>query len=590
MDTLHAVVDFAGSPQDLVPLRLAFGKPRSELFAWSVAEVTAVLLEVDALARRGFWCVGYLRYEAAAAFEPRSAVHHAQGPLAYFSVHARQVTWPNFGSVLPVGLDWQWQSTRGQFDTGIARIQAAIASGEVYQVNYTTALGAGFGGDPFNLFSSLRRAQPHANAVYLRNATEAVLSVSPELFFDWQGDLLRCRPMKGTAPRGATPEQDQRNAQLLRTSTKERAENVMIVDLIRNDMSRVAQHGSVKVTRLFDCEPWPTVWQMTSSVAARTRPGTRLLDLFQALFPCGSVTGAPKLRAMHWIMETEPLARGVYCGAVGVVLPGGAARFNVPIRTVTVRDGRATCGIGSGITADSTPDGEWAEWTHKSLFLEQVRQPFSLLQTVRIEDGHPHKLDLHLDRLVAAAAHFGFALDRVVVERELDDAVARGPRAGRARLTVDARGQVAVELSGRPHAPGGPLRVILAPHAVAAPHAFLMHKTTRRDHYEQFSSDRPDVFDTLMWNDRGEITEFTRGNVLMELRSGGLVTPPLHCGLLDGVGRACVIAAGGVREVAVRVDELHTVRRIWFVNALRGRVPVQLDRDTCPARPTALAS
>jgi para-aminobenzoate synthetase/4-amino-4-deoxychorismate lyase len=574
----HSVIDFCAGQDDLLPLRLAFGNPCQELFAWSGAEVRALLTEVDALARRGFWCVGYLRYEAACAFEPSAALHASDGPLAYFSVHEHQIDFPDLSWEQAGSIEWQRQISRASFGTQIDRIREAIARGEVYQVNLTSQVVSRFEVDPFLHFCALRRAQPRANAAFFSNAQETILSVSPELFFAWNDHELQCRPMKGTAPRGHTPEADRRSVERLRNSAKERSENVMIVDLIRNDMSRVAQPGSVKVTRLFECEPWPTVWQMTSSVVAHTRPNTRLLDVFQALFPCGSITGAPKLRAMHWIRELEPGARGVYCGAAGVVLPGGSARFNVPIRTVTVREGRASCGVGSGVTFDSTAEGEWAEWDSKTQFLQQASRPFRLLQTVRIQHGQPRHLELHLDRLEAASAQFGFAFEREAVRERLENAAMASDAAiCRARVTVDVRSAVVVEISELPHTPGGLLPVALATHAVAAPSAFLRHKTTRRDHYEEFAADTPAAFDTLLWNDRGEVTEFTRGNVIIESATGERLTPPLHCGLLDGVGRACELATGHVQEAVVRVEELRSARRIWFVNALRGLVPVYLN-------------
>lgn len=576
MEAPHALVDFAAGPQGHAPLQLAFGAPVRELIARSVSEVRTVLEEVDALARSGLWCVGYLRYEAATAFDAAAVVHEADGPLAYFSIHERTIDLPDFAREPSVALDWSRAMPRARFDEDIARIRTAIADGEVYQVNYTAALQGRFDGEPFNLFCALRRAQPHGQCLYVANNLEAVLSVSPELFFDWQGDALNCRPMKGTAARGLTPEGDLRHRDQLARSEKERAENVMIVDLLRNDMSRIAMPGSVQVPRLFDCEAWPTVWQMTSSIAARTRPGTRLVNVFEALFPCGSVTGAPKLRAMHWIRELEPQPRGVYCGAAGVVLPGGAARFNVPIRTVTLRQGEATCGIGSGITAGATAEGEWAEWARKAHFLEQASRPFQLLQTMRVQDGKACALELHLDRLAAAAAHFGFAFDRGQARRQVDAGVAVRSGVARARITVDLRGSIDVEMTDIPHTPAEFLNVTLAGHPMSAAPAFLRHKTTRREHYERFAPVAPGVFDTLLWNERGEVTEFTRGNVIMEMSDGSRVTPPLDSGLLDGVGRACELGAGRVHERVVRVGELPQVRRLWFVNALRGLREVKL--------------
>ncbi|HSV79675.1 MAG TPA: aminodeoxychorismate synthase component I [Ramlibacter sp.] len=571
----HAVIDFRAD-DDLPALRLAFDGPIRELFAWSPREVRAVLAEVDAAARSGLWCVGYLRYEAAAAFEPRAALHPADGPLAYFSLHDRQAAFPDLRLEHAGDLRWRSATDRAGFDAAMAKIHAAIAQGEIYQVNYTTELAADYQDDAFPLFCALQRAQGQSNAAYLANREETVLSVSPELFFDWHQGTLHCRPMKGTAARGATPELDERNARQLQRSAKERAENVMIVDLIRNDLSRVAQLGSVRVPSLFECRPWPTVWQMTSTVVARSRPQATLPDVFEALFPCGSVTGAPKLRAMHWIRELEPRPRGVYCGAVGVVQPGGAARFNVPIRTVVLRDGRASCGVGSGITADATAEGEWAEWTNKAQFLQQASRAFRLLQTIRREDGQWRHLELHLDRLAQAALQFGFAFERQAVRAALEDA-ASGRASGRVRVTVDVRGAVEVQIAELPRPPGQPLPVALAPGPVSAPAAFLRHKTTRREHYEGLPADTAAAFDTLAWNAHGEVTEFTRGNVIVERADGQRVTPPLHCGLLDGVGRAQALATGAAREAVVRVEDLASARALWFVNALRGWLPVYLN-------------
>lgn len=580
MPHLHALIDFAAAAADFPPLRLAFGPPVRELVAHHPHEVRPLLREVDALARAGAWCVGFLRYEAATAFEPRAAVHPADGPLAAFSVHRETLPWPDLEARGPARTsDWTSALDRPGFDAAIAHIHQAIADGEIYQANYTAPLQARFDGDPLALFAALRRAQPQANAAYLQAGDERILSVSPELFFDWQADgLLRSAPMKGTAPRGATPAEDAANARALRASAKEQAENVMIVDLIRNDLARVAKTGSVRVPRLFDCQAWPTVWQMVSLVEARTRPGTTLADVFQALYPCGSVTGAPKLRAMHWIRTLEPQPRGVYCGAIGVVQPGGAARFNVPIRTVTLRGTQARCGIGSGITADARAEAEWQEWGHKAAFLQQASQPFALLQTLRLQDGRWQHLDLHLDRLQRAAAQFGFAFDRT---RALDEALAAAAgtastRPARGRILVAPGGQVQVEVLPLPATPPSPVRARLADRAMEAPAAFLRHKTTRRAHYEAFEPSTPGLFDTLLWNARGELTEFTRGNLLLQRADGRIVTPPLHCGLLDGVGRAVELAAGRVQEEVVRVEDLPQARQLWFVNSMRGVVPVEL--------------
>ena len=407
--TLTAHIDFADPHDRSAPrLRQAFGAPREVLQAHQLQDVRAVLDAVHAAAQRGHWCVGHVRYEAAAAFDAALQTHAADGPLAWFAVYDAPLPWPADGSADAADpaaqVEWTGGPDRAGFDAAIAHIQQAISAGELYQVNYTAPLtGSLRQGSAAALFAALQRAQPGGYAAHMAAGPEQVLSVSPELFFDWHdapgGGRILARPMKGTAARGATPADDAAQAAHLRASPKERAENVMIVDLLRNDLSRIAQPHSVRVPALFHTEGLPTVWQMTSDVQARTRAGIRLSDVFAALFPCGSVTGAPKVRAMQMIRALESAPRGVYCGAVGVVRPAGvagpdglcsvAATFNVPIRTVVLRAGAdgattATCGIGSGITSGATADAEWSEWRHKRAFVERASAPFDLLETLAL--------------------------------------------------------------------------------------------------------------------------------------------------------------------------------------------------------------
>ncbi|WP_101049401.1 aminodeoxychorismate synthase component I, partial [Macromonas nakdongensis] len=410
VETLHAVVDFA-APEGGSPLRAAFGAPLRTLVAHTGPQVREVLQAVQAEAEQGRWCVGWVAYEAAPAFDTALQTHPPDGPLAWFGVHAAPAE--GAAQVPPPSQDahatWQFPDDATAFAHDMATLHAAIAAGELYQVNHTApTTGVLTQGRSWDLFAALRRAQPGGYAAFIDTGAEQVLSLSPELFFDWDGQRLLSRPMKGTAPRGATPAEDATRAQGLRQSAKEQAENVMIVDLIRNDLSRVAEPFSVRVPRLFHLEALPTVWQMTSDVEARTRPGTGLVDVFAALFPCGSVTGAPKVQAMRQIRALEPGPRGVYCGAVGVVRPGSqpgavAATFNVPIRTVTVRGERLRCGIGSGITADATAVGEWQEWHHKRAFLARASAPFDLLETLALDGGVFRHLAHHLARLARAA-------------------------------------------------------------------------------------------------------------------------------------------------------------------------------------------
>lgn len=580
-----AWVDFAAPCEGAEPVRGVFVHPFAVHQARRPEEVVAVLQAAEAAARTGRWCVGYVAYEAAPAFDPAFEVHEpATGglPLAWFAEFEALEPWPTAaGHVGYEPLHWASRLGAEAFARNIARIHQAIADGEVYQINYTAPWTTSFQGDPLALFHALLRAQPHSYAACLDTGAGHVLSLSPELFFDWRDERLLARPMKGTAPRGETPEEDLRRAEGLRTHEKERAENLMIVDLIRNDLSRLAEAHSVRVPRLFHTQAWPTVWQMTSDVVCRTRPGTTLVDVFRALFPCGSVTGAPKVRAMHWIhrLETEP--RGVYCGAVGLLQPGGVATFNVAIRTVEVGGQQARCGIGSGITADARAAAEYEEWRVKRGFLERAARPFQLLETMRVSAGQVVRWAYHRARLERAARHFRYPWDADRVEREVS-AAASILREGRLRLLLGADGALALEPGPLPVTPPRPV-VVLAFEPIDGSSEFVRHKTTRREHYERLALEEPAVFDTLLWNARGELTEFTRGNVAVRIE-GQWYTPPESCGLLPGVMRQSLIDAGKLLPRVLRREDLRRAQGLAFVNSLRGWVDVTLEDRTVRQR------
>lgn len=572
----RALIDFL--QEDGAPLRLALDDCAEVLRADTPDQVRAVLDAAEGRARAGAWCVGYLRYEAAAAFDAAFVTHPADGPLAWFGVFRQAAPWPaSTGTVAADATVWATALDRPTFDARIARIHQAIRDGETYQVNLTAPLHGRFEGDAEAWFHALQRAQPQSYAAFIDTGEEQLLSVSPELFFDWRDGRIVSRPMKGTAPRGASAAEDAGQVRALLASEKERAENLMIVDLIRNDLSRIAQAHSVRVPRLFQTRAWPTVWQMTSDVTAHTREGTRLSDVFAALFPCGSVTGVPKVRATRWIHTLEDGPRGVYCGAIGVLQPGGAATFNVPIRTVQLRGGQAVCGIGSGITIDARAQGEWDEWQNKQGFLHAAVQPFELIETLRLAQGTCRHAEDHLQRLAGSAAHFGFAFDIAAARQALARlAQARGEGLWRVRLLLAASGQMRAEAFAMTET-FAPVAVQLAAQAMDAVHPdFLRHKTSRRAHYERFTPTDAAVFDTLLWNTRGEITEFTRGNVAAQQADGRWITPPLAAGLLPGVARARALAEGRVTEATLRVEALPGLRALAFFNSLRGWLPARL--------------
>ena len=588
-----ALIDFRSPGDGVAPLCLAFGAPRELLRALSLDEVEPLLARVDALARAGAWCVGYLCYEAAGAFDEAFETHAPSDParpLAAFAVYDAPLNDAAFDADGTATVTWTGGPQRGAFDATIAEILRAIADGEVYQVNATAPLTGSLRGDPRALFAALRRAQPNAYAAYLDFGTDAhaddrILSVSPELFFDWRAERLLARPMKGTAPRGATPAEDAAQSQFLRSAAKERAENLMIVDLLRNDLSRIAEPHSVRVPRLFHTEAWPTVWQMSSDVVATTRPGTTLADVFGALFPCGSITGAPKVQAMRLINELEPEPRGVYCGAIGVVQPGGAATFNVPIRTLALRDDGATtrvrCGIGSGITADATAAGEWDEWRHKRAFVDRASQAFELLETLRLEDGVFVDVEAHLARMDGAACHFAFASPLASARLALEELrAAHASGRWRVRLLADRAGVARAQAFAL--APTRePVRVRLAERPLAGSDGeFVRFKTTQRAHYDAFAPADDGVFDTLLWNERGELTEFTRGNVALRI-DGRWLTPAIRCGLLPGIARARLLREGAIEEATLARGDLARAEAVAFFNSLRGWILAAVD---APAR------
>ena len=570
-------------------LRGRWGAPARVLVAHHIDEVKPVLEAVHAAAEAGHWCVGHVRYEAAPAFDAALQVHAADGPLVWFEVHdGAPSAWPSAQAAGHAEARATWLPTlaRPDFDAAIARIHQAIGDGELYQVNYTAPWMGTVTGEGAALFDALLRAQPGGYAACFTAGDEQVLSVSPELFFDWQasaaGGSILARPMKGTAARGATPALDVAAAERLRASPKERAENVMIVDLLRNDLSRIAEPHTVRVPELFHTQALPTVWQMTSDVQARTRTGLRLPDVFAALFPCGSVTGAPKVRAMQLIRELERQPRGIYCGAIGVVRPDGrggiAATFNVPIRTVVMRGTQARCSIGSGITASAEAGAEWQEWLHKQAFLARASEPFEVLETLALVDGvYRHQAE-HLARMAEAAQHFGYPWQPAAVHASLQALAAQhGCGPWRVRLLLDRFGQPRAEAFAlQPTAT--PVRLQLAPRPLAEAHGeWVRFKTTRRAHYAAFApAPGSGIFDTVLFNAEGEITESTFGNLAMQMDDGRWLTPPLACGLLPGVGRAVALREGRVQEGVVRVQDLHRVRRWAFINSLRGWLDAEL--------------
>lgn len=582
---------------------LSFRQPALVLAAHTVGEVLPALREAESLVdARGLYAAGFICYEAAPAFDPSFCVRPAAAdfPMLWFGLYVEpEVASPPIPppASLPLGGEWSPSVTRAEYAAAIDCIQAHIAHGDTYQVNYTFRLRHAFDGDAWALFAALAEAQQAAYAAYVDIGRFAICSASPELFFARAGHQVTARPMKGTAPRGRWSVEDRARAAWLRGSEKNRAENVMIVDMLRSDLGRVARVGSVRVPRLFEVERYPTVWQMTSTVEAET--GASTSDLMATLFPCASITGAPKTRTTQIIAELESEPRRIYTGCIGFLAPGRRAQFNVAIRTVLVdrASGQAEYGVGSGIVWDSIAADEYEECRDKARVLGEPRPQFALFETLlwwptrgAARGGSYWLLDYHLRRLERSADYFGFAL-RPGEPRTRLEALAPTLAGGafRVRLQLEAGGEISVAAtpydgpgdgctreiaalgsSGEAQA----LRLQLAPTPVDSTQRWLFHKTTRRQVYDAARAACPGADDVLLWNEQSEVTETTIGNIVARV-DGRLVTPPLACGLLPGTLRAWLLDQGEIVEQVIRLDQLAGCE-LYRINALRGWERVQL--------------
>jgi para-aminobenzoate synthetase/4-amino-4-deoxychorismate lyase len=521
--------------------------------------------------------VGFVAYEAAPGLEPKFEIRPGyRGPLVYFlgcqpERTAGEILRPSLG--LTPGEDWRPDFDADGYREKVSRIIRGIERGDFYQVNLTERFSSRID-DPLGVYERIREAQSAPYCAYIETAELAVLSVSPELFLHRTGSFIESRPMKGTSQRGRWVEEDDALARQLATSEKERAENVMIVDLIRNDMGRIAVPGGVQVLSMFSVERYPTVLQMTSYVKSQLASDTSLADIFAALFPCGSITGAPKIAASKSIRALESTPRGVYCGAVGVVRPGASDfTFNVAIRTVVVDRSTdiATYGAGGGITADSDPDRELIELQAKAAVLTSVPRPIELLETLRLDFGTVSRLDLHLSRLTRSASYFAFhEVDRSITQiRSAVALEASNHPTGLHRLRIVLRPDGSHSVTTQPHLLDiRPRRLAISTRPVDSRDRHLYHKLADRRFYEDRKANAGGADDVILMNERGELTEMTIGNLVLEV-DGARVTPALECGLLPGVFREALLSAGEIREAVLKRPDLTRARRIWMINSLR---------------------
>ena len=559
--------------------RLIFMNPIKELKTRRLDQVGELLTEIEGWQEKGYYAVGYVSYEAAPAFEETLQVHQAplqKEYLLYFTIHdkAEQAAIPLTYEEVEMPATWQGLTSEQEYQKAIETIHHHIRQGDTYQVNYTVQLCAELNHeDSLAIYNRLVVEQNAAYNAYVEHDETAILSISPELFFEEYRGQLTTRPMKGTTNRGLTLEQDREQAAWLAQDAKNRAENMMIVDLLRNDMNRISQTGSERVEHLCSVEQYSTVWQMTSTIKSQLHEGIGLAELFKALFPCGSITGAPKISTMAIIKATEKAARGVYCGTVGICLPDQRRIFNVAIRTIQLEGRNAIYGVGGGITWDSTWKSEYIETQQKSAVLYRKNPRFELISTGKVTDGKLILQDQHLQRLAEATSYFAYPFDQDKLEQELKETCAQLDKGQDYRLRIALKKDGSIELETAPLLPLTEAfrKAKLVEQTANLAQPFTYFKTSHRPHLTLEQQEQ------IYYNAQGQLLETSIGNLLLEL-DGKLYTPPAELGLLKGIYRQQLLDEGQAIEKILTLSDLAKADKIYACNAVRGLYELELDR------------
>jgi len=558
-------------------VRQIFTDTIKELKTKDIKEVKHLLAEVEAYQNQGYYAVGYVSYEAAPAFETKFEV--IDGPLMseyllYFTIHESVQTEPTPLTYKPIALPKSWQelTSAEEYKAAIEHIHHHIRQGDTYQVNYTVQLQQNITADPFAIYNRLVVEQnAHYNA-FIQHDDVSIISVSPELFFKKDGDGLTTRPMKGTTNRGLTTETDLKQAQWLAQDQKNRSENMMIVDLLRNDMNRISKIGSENVKSLCLVEQYSTIWQMTSTIETQLLPNSSLGDIFQALFPCGSITGAPKIATMAIIKDVEKQARGVYCGAIGILLPNGPTIFNVAIRTLQMQGNKAIYGVGGGITWDSKWEAEYEETKQKSAVLYRQNPKFDLISTGRIHRGKLLFLKEHLNRLQESSRYFSYPFNKEEVQNQVEDLCQSldFDTDYRLKMSLAKNGELTFEhnqLTGLADV-FCQARLVEQTHPLDSPYTYF--KTSYRPHISL------EPHEQIYYNQKKELLETSIGNLVLKIEDQ-LYTPPVHLGLLNGIYRQSLIANNQVTERVLTLDNLKQAQAIYGCNAVRGLYELKVD-------------
>lgn len=559
--------------------RQIFTDAIKELKTKNIKEVKHLLAEVEAYQNEGYYAVGYVSYEAAPAFETKFQV--IDGPLMseyllYFTVHETVQTEPIPLTYDPITLlkSWQELTSAEEYKAAIEHIHHHIRQGDTYQVNYTVQLQQNLTADPFAIYNRLVVEQnAHYNA-FIQHDDVSIISISPELFFKKDGDKLTTRPMKGTTNRGLTTETDLGQARWLAQDQKNRSENMMIVDLLRNDMNRISKIGSEDVKSLCQVEQYSTVWQMTSTIETQLLTNRSLCDVFQALFPCGSITGAPKIATMEIIKKVEKQPRGVYCGAIGILVPQGPSIFNVAIRTLQMEETKAIYGVGGGITWDSNWESEYEETKQKAAVLYRQNPKFDLISTGRIHQGKLLFLEEHIKRLQESSRYFDYPFN---AEKAHNQATALCQSLDldtdyRLKMSLKKDGELKFEHSQLTNLSDDfcQARLVEQRHPLDSPYTFF--KTSYRPHLSI------ELHEQIYYNHEGQLLETSIGNIVLKIEDQ-LYTPPVHLGLLNGIYRQSLIAENKLKEKVLTVKDLKQAQAIYGCNAVRGLYELKVEED-----------
>ena len=550
--------------------RYTFTQPIKELKTRDLSEVADLLAQVESYQEQGYYVVGYVSYEAAPAFEEKLAVHKAPllaEYLLYFTVHDRVES-----SSIPLTYDdidlsskWQEVTSAEDYEKAIAQIHHHLRQGDTYQVNYTVQLKQDLNANPFDIYNRMVVEQEAGYNAYIEHDEMAVISMSPELFFEQNDRELTTRPMKGTTQRGVTDDEDLKEAAWLEQDPKNRSENMMIVDLLRNDMNRISEVGSEHVERLCQVEQYSTVWQMTSTIKSQLRPDVDLVAVFRSLFPCGSITGAPKIATMEIIKNLEPQPRGVYCGTIGILLPNGRRIFNVAIRTIQLHQGKAIYGVGGGITWDSTWESEYREVHQKAAVLYRKQARFQLITTGKISQKSLLFEEQHLERMTKASRYFAFPFDSEYFRQKIEEECQACASYQDYRLRISLSKSGEIELSRQILTPLSPsfCKAKLCLQEADLNQSFTYFKTTHRPHLSLGEQEK------IYHNKSGELLETSIGNLVLKI-AGKLYTPPISLGILPGIYRQHLLETGQIEEKVLTLADLNQAEAVYGCNAVRG--------------------